>query len=1143
MNSVAPQLVRIPVRADKSSSVVVIVHDGNAYCPEEGLKVVGRFAADGSGGWIGPAQVDSGLWGYLNERGAWLIAPTLDNARGFSDDGFARFCEGGLWGYLSLDAQKVITPQFEDARAMEKGVAGVQTGKNVWRVIDSSGQFTCDAEFSNIEPFGAAGLAAASVRLGRGRAQFGYIDREGQWKIELPSKKILNFGEFEVAPATRDQKLFGLINTAGEWVLEPTYPNIEEFNSDGLAYFDEEKAWENGHGYLDLRGSVVVRGGRHLSRNMVCGVVADSYKGTAFLRRDGTPLETPLLRSSSGFDREGCFAVALDRVGGKRNSRSQWGVLRTDGSFIAAPEEVLEPLTNANDWFSPNGADTPVSPFITRDQQLVWLDASGAIVWRAEYSGGAVILKRADGETLWSSGAKDYEPPEPYFTKPAESYFRNIESLDDVVPLAESLLVEAERSLHALATGEKSADDEGDEDRDEDVEIDEDDEDSEDDFGDHWHDCGEPHSTTVYRKRIMRMYIDEDHNGYFEFLSDDLGDLCKATRLVMQQKLSEQFGPLIKNASHLAPFASMSGEDEGSWLVQMKQPLPDDDGALPESREMWLTLISLADSGDGDVWHELWLQAAPGVETWKAAQAVSTSRLESAEDIDVDVDADETDGFPLGRPTPPDDDDDLPTTREEWMEAVGSDGDDLERVPNEWLDEEMVTAALANDVGALAHVPVHLQTQALLESLVRRGADTARDIPVQCMTEQALELARSLYADDADWEWHDEHHSELPAELDYSAFSGTWGALFTVDMVIKALGEGATLNDVPPRLRTAEMERFALEINIDNIHYVAKDQITSELAMRAARSGWIQQIPEHLLTPEMCELSARNSGQSLPDIPEKMRSVDVCVNALTDFARIFAYVPETLRLQVATRMIEMDLASGTKQGKPTDGSAWHCNRAWTHLWTGNYLEAISDAKRSLAHVYYPRHPHYVLACAYRALGQDSHVTAEAATVLSYVDAYRPEWNESEDTGWLKKWVANAYKSMTDEDFLAQLKTHPLTLSGIPAKRINEDMVDAALASNGKAIKYVPERFISTPERYAIAVDFGQKSLDEVPSDMMSEAACLAFVHDQGRFLRYVPVAFRTLDVCLAAVRDDATAIDSVPEALRSEVEAIIATKD
>ena len=136
-----PWLAKVPLGADGQTHALLIVHADQAIAPTPALRQVVEFEDNGQGGFISAAQALDCRWGYIDAQGQWLIAPTLDNARGFSDDGLARFCRDGRWGYIDLLAQEVIAAQFEDARPLRNGLAAVKVGPQGWRIIDRQGRF------------------------------------------------------------------------------------------------------------------------------------------------------------------------------------------------------------------------------------------------------------------------------------------------------------------------------------------------------------------------------------------------------------------------------------------------------------------------------------------------------------------------------------------------------------------------------------------------------------------------------------------------------------------------------------------------------------------------------------------------------------------------------------------------------------------------------------------------------------------------------------------------------------------------------------------------------------------------------------------------------------------------------------------
>lgn len=696
-----PWLASIPLEPSCQSPALVIVHPGRAVVPPEGLKAVLRFNADGRGGWVSAAQADNSLWGYIDGEGCWRVPPTRQNARNFSEDGLARFCDGGRWGFVDLAGAVVIPPTFDNAHPFRNGVSAVQVGQDAWRPIDREGQPTSDEVFHELGLFGANGLARATLwKKDSNQRTQGFVDRAGRWVIEPRFRDAKPFGESPTTAASLDGERYGLINARGDWVLKPHYPRIDAFNSDGLAYFDEPNAWDNGHGYLDARGKVVVKGGSHLSRRMVCGVVANSYDGTVFLTAEGKPLPGPRLSYGSDFSAESGFAVVRTAAQGP-SACATWGLLHPDGRFVPAPAHLLEPLTNGDGWLVGNTPDTPLAPFLTRDGQLAYIDGEGVVVWRAHYDGQQVALLGAEGAPLWRSGVRENcWPPRPFFHAPLTDHLEGLDTLDGIVPLASRLLAQAETRLHQLAAGDMLQADRAGTEKDDDGTDDEEEADDPDQV---------QADRAVVVRRVMRAYLSESHNGPYEFLSADLHRAVDEARVAMVQRLSARFGPADPDPEHAAPW-HRSGDHTQAWALPLARPLPGDGGVLRESREQWLTLYQHADSGDGDAWWELWLMAAPSVDALQLAQ-----RARSAQPAPQAQTADET----------------------TLMAQLQSHPRTLADVPRERITHAMVDAALTADEDTVRFVPRRLMTPARYATALRQGVKSFAQMPAGMLSEDA----------------------------------------------------------------------------------------------------------------------------------------------------------------------------------------------------------------------------------------------------------------------------------------------------------------------------------------------------------------------------------------------------------------------
>src|SRR6185503_12096858 len=106
------------------------------------------------------------------------ISPAYEFAWAFQD-GVARVQQAGLFGFVGRDGTNVLPPQFATATLFSDGRAfASMPGTTRLSLIDKLGNTLTPARFDTASEFAEA-LAAASEN-----GRWGYIDRDGEWKIE-----------------------------------------------------------------------------------------------------------------------------------------------------------------------------------------------------------------------------------------------------------------------------------------------------------------------------------------------------------------------------------------------------------------------------------------------------------------------------------------------------------------------------------------------------------------------------------------------------------------------------------------------------------------------------------------------------------------------------------------------------------------------------------------------------------------------------------------------------------------------------------------------------------------------------------------------------------------------------------------------
>lgn len=164
----------------------------------------------------------------------------------------------GLWGYLDTNGNWLVKPMFDCAESFKNDFAQVRIhdatpSQNSLTYIDKNGKLF-DKRFYCTQPF-EVGYAAVCVRSDEQNAEplWGLIDKAGQWALE---PKYSSIGP--LVGATRLIQLkenVGVITSAGKILVPPKYSHIGRF-SEGLAAFsgpDSSKV-----GFIDQDGKIVI---------------------------------------------------------------------------------------------------------------------------------------------------------------------------------------------------------------------------------------------------------------------------------------------------------------------------------------------------------------------------------------------------------------------------------------------------------------------------------------------------------------------------------------------------------------------------------------------------------------------------------------------------------------------------------------------------------------------------------------------------------------------------------------------------------------------------------------------------------------------------------------------------------------------
>ncbi|MFD7626692.1 WG repeat-containing protein [Streptomyces sp. NPDC059851] len=427
----APHAVPVEGCAPFGRRFALVDRVGHLLRPPD-LAAVGPFHEDGRGGLAAPAADLAGRWGYLDGRGRWLADPALEHTTDFDGAGLSRFLAGGKWGYADTSGAAVVSARFEQAGPFRHGLAVVRTETGVG-YVDPTGTVVIGGAYLQAGQFGPNGLGA--VRLADGRC--GYVDRAGHLVIAARFDGARPFHAEGTAPALLGEK-WGLIDTTGEWVVEPRFSLFDAFDDNGLAYVIGGDTGNTFAGFVNPRGEVVIRREGEMDDGLSCGLlrVGDDYV-RGFRDATGAWAIADEYEWTDRFDAGG---AAVARMLDPR----AWGVLRADGSFT--PTAHREPLIDSERWIIGFDGGHGLAPFLTDEGDVVHVGRDGRDVCRVEVSaadGGTVTLRDAAGGAVWQGIAAQgtFERHVPFLTGDPRTYIDHTEAWDgDIAAVVQELL-------------------------------------------------------------------------------------------------------------------------------------------------------------------------------------------------------------------------------------------------------------------------------------------------------------------------------------------------------------------------------------------------------------------------------------------------------------------------------------------------------------------------------------------------------------------------------------------------------------------------------------------------------------------------------------------------------------------------------
>lgn len=229
-------------------------------------------------------------WGYVNQRGEYVINPQFDKAYSFTN-GRAMVIVNDKYGYIDEKGSYVVNPKYKDATIFSEDRAWVVEEGKAPTLIDRDGKELFDMkDVEEAFPF-YEGLAKVAVMDEYGIPHYGYINKKGEYVIkpiyptaknfsdglariggygvsgyiDKSNKLLINDSTYYVMHSfhrghavvgiegEKRMTMYGVIDKKNKFIINPQYDSVV-CDGDGFIVENSDNQW----GWCDSKGKIVI---------------------------------------------------------------------------------------------------------------------------------------------------------------------------------------------------------------------------------------------------------------------------------------------------------------------------------------------------------------------------------------------------------------------------------------------------------------------------------------------------------------------------------------------------------------------------------------------------------------------------------------------------------------------------------------------------------------------------------------------------------------------------------------------------------------------------------------------------------------------------------------------------------------------
>lgn len=324
-------------------------------------------------------KVGGTKWGFINNKGDFILPPIYDGAQNFQENGLAVVELMNESGLINGKGYFIVKPKYDTINPFFEGRATVITSKG-FKVIDESGKETTESAYSFIGDY-HDGRAVFANTNAEGKYLYGYLNRQGREVIPLQYETAYDFNDQKAVVKRQDGK-YALIGLTGKELAVYDYEVVGNLG-DGLLAF-QKKAGEK-YGYMDEKGKIVIQpqftGAQPFSKGRAVVNTAQDYQNMyGLINMDGQFIFPPKYNEIDDLG-EGRYAIGKARDQEKPFIGSTYALGDDKGHMLTGF------LFNSISDFK-NGVAS-----VTNDKYTFFIDRSGKRNERLPMVSGSGILE------------------------------------------------------------------------------------------------------------------------------------------------------------------------------------------------------------------------------------------------------------------------------------------------------------------------------------------------------------------------------------------------------------------------------------------------------------------------------------------------------------------------------------------------------------------------------------------------------------------------------------------------------------------------------------------------------------------------------------------------------------------------------